>query len=124
MRLTEVFEKLQGLEVYEKRTVTDDLVDVVFENQQAAAWHEKMASILGPALKPPGAASNSQANQLAKNFGGIRPEQTMYYKPFGEYAVLAMFWPWGNGKSTSCKMFRVSVLPEEKPSIFSRLFKK
>jgi hypothetical protein len=125
MRLTEVFAKLQGLEIFENRTVTDDLVELVFENKQAKNWHEKLEAVLGPALKPEGASGNSQANQLTKAFGGIRKEQTLYYKTFGEYAVMAMFWPWGNGKCTSCKIYRVQNLPPAtKTSLFSRWFKK
>lgn len=124
MRLTEVFAQLKGLEIFEERSATDELVDVVFETKNVSAWQERLESILGPALKPAGAKSNSQANQLAKPFGGIRPEQSLYYKPFGDYAVMAMFWPWQNGRCVSCKMFRVPVLQEKGPSLFSQLFKK
>lgn len=124
MQLTEVFARLKDLAIYEERSATDELVDVVFETNQAEAWQKRMESILGPALKPAGAKSNSQANQLAKPFGGIRPEQTMYYKPFDGYAVMAMFWPWQNGRCISCKIFRTAVVPESSPSLLSRLFKK
>jgi hypothetical protein len=124
MLLTQVFDQLQGLDIYEKRTATDELVDVVFENQHAAAWKERLVALLGPAIKGEGEKASAHANKITKAFGGIRPEQTLYYKDFGGYAVMAMFWPWQNGKCTTCKIFRMPVIPEQNPSVFSRLFRK
>lgn len=125
MQLTEVFAKLQGLDIYEERSATNELVDVVFESKHAVIWQERMESILGPALKPQGEKGGSQAKKLTKAFGGVRPEQTVFYQAFGDYAVLALFWPWGNGRCTTCKVFQLSeILPEESPSFFSRIFKK
>ncbi|MEW6516030.1 MAG: hypothetical protein AB1439_03900 [candidate division FCPU426 bacterium] len=125
MRLTEIFQQLKGLEIFEERSATDELIDVVFENRISAAWQERLESILGPALKPQGQKADGQASKLTKAFGGIRPEQTLFYKNFGEYAVMAMLWPWGNGRCTSCKMFRVAPLEsDQNSSLFSRWFKK
>jgi hypothetical protein len=28
----------------------------------------------------------------------------LYYKNFGAYAILAMFWPWQDGRCTTCKI--------------------
>lgn len=104
MQLTEVLARLQGLEIYERRSVTNELAELVFENKNALVWHQQLASILGPALKSPGAKGNAEVKKLAKPFGGIRSKQSLYYKSFGDYALMAMFWPWQNGRCTTCKI--------------------
>ena len=125
MQLPELFEKLKGLEIYEKRAVEASLIDVVFENKDLPAWNERLQTLLGTALKPAGEKPNAQAKKTAQIFGGIRNEQTLFCKTFTEHSLVAMFWPWQNGKCTTCKIFPLdnSAL-EAKPSLWGKLFNR
>jgi hypothetical protein len=124
MQLTEVHEALKGLNVFEKRSADASLIDVVIENPDLPAWHTRLETILGPALKPAGAKPDAVAKRIAEAFGGIRNEQTLFCKSFSEHAVVAMFWPWQNGKCTTCKLFPIgNEQLEAKPSLWSKLFK-
>lgn len=128
MRLNEVYEKLQGLNIFEKRVVNDELIELVFEGKEAEAWYGRFASLLGEALKPAGAKSNARANHIAKDLGGIRPEQSLYVKAFEDHLVVAVFWPWSNGRCITCKVFRVETpktdAPADAKGFWSKLFGK
>lgn len=118
MRLNELFAALTGLEVFENRQADDNLIDVVFESQHTESWNARLESVLGPALKPAGAKPGAFARRVADDFGGVRIEQTLYYKGFEEHGVVVMFWPWQNGRCTTCKAFcvdKISETPARKP---------
>jgi hypothetical protein len=108
MTLKEFYEQLQGLEQFELRSATETLVDVVFEAKDASAWQERLEALLGPALKPAGQGPNGQVKKIAKALGGIRNEQTLFCKTFGDLSLAAVFWPWQNGRCTTCKAFFIN----------------
>jgi hypothetical protein len=123
MRLMELYEKLKGLNIFEKRSAADSLIDVVFENKDLAAWNDRLQTLLGPALKPAGDKPNPLAKKTAQIFGGIRNDQTLFCKTFAEHSLVAMFWPWQNGKCTTCKIFPLdNAALESKPSFWGKLF--
>lgn len=128
MNLKEIFAACEDLELNERRRVEDDLVDVVFYNRDQDAWNQRLEKVLGPALKPAGAKADRLAKRITQACGGIRPEQTLYYKLMGDQAAVAMFWPWANGQVTTLKIFTIPkeemVEPETKPSFFRAWFKK
>lgn len=110
MTLTEFYEKLKDLEQFELRSATENLVDVVFEAKDALAWQERLEALVGPALKPAGENPNAQVKKIAKALGGIRNEQTLFCKTFGDLSLVAVFWPWQNGRCTTCKAFFINTV--------------
>jgi hypothetical protein len=108
VQLTELFAALKGLDIFENRQADENLIDIVFETKNTQAWVARLDTLLGAALKPAGEHANGTARAVAKDFGGVRPEQTMYYKEFAQHGLVAMFWPWQNGRCTTCKAFCVA----------------
>lgn len=109
MTLTEFYENLKDLEQFELRSATENLVDVVFEAKDAEAWQQRLETLVGPALKPAGQSPNAQVKKIAKSLGGIRNEQTLFCKTFGEVSLITVFWPWQNGRCTTCKAFFINA---------------
>jgi hypothetical protein len=124
MQLTEISEKLKGLQISEKRLATQEMLEFVFESKEVPAWQSALEAILGTALKPSGEKSNPLANKLTKPFGGIRADQTLYYKIDGNNSVMAMFWPWQSGKFITCKIIYLDTVVQVRPSLFSRWLNK
>lgn len=110
MTLTEFYAGLAGLEQFESRSADENLVDVVFEAKDAAAWQARLESLMGPPLKPAGQSPDSRVKKIAKSLGGIRNEQTLFSQTCGELFLIAVFWPWQNGRCTTCKAFYINAV--------------
>jgi hypothetical protein len=114
MQLMDIYKAIKDLAVYDKRSADNSLIEVVFENKDIAIWQMRIESVLGLAIKPAGKKPDSRIKEIADSFGGIRNEQTLFYKSFSEHSLVAMFWPWQNGIHTTCKVFALenSILKE------------
>ena len=104
MLLKEIVEKCSGLGIYEKRNITNDYVELVFYNKEQDEWNRIFTDILGSAIKPTGLEPTEDDLRLAKDYGGIRINQTLFKKEFDGVTIIAMFWPWQDGMHTTLKM--------------------
>jgi hypothetical protein len=104
MSLKKIIDKCSGLRIIEKRRASDIYNELVFPTAETDAWDNALSPTLGPAVKPKGRKAAKEDAALAKPFGGIHPNQTMYKKDFGEFTIIAMFWPWQDRKHTTLKL--------------------
>jgi hypothetical protein len=104
MTINEIFEKLSVLDVKKKRSHEEDYLELVFFKKDIHAWERELKEIMGQALKPFGKKPSGEHGKLAKPYGGIRANQSLYKRNFGKYDVVAMIWPWGNGQHMTLKM--------------------
>ncbi len=104
MTLREIIGKCSTLPVYEERCITDEYGELVFYNREVDEWKKILADIFGPAIKPAGVEPTKDDLHLTKEYGGIWVDQTLFKREFGDYTVIAMFWPWGNNIHTTLKM--------------------
>jgi len=104
MTLKEILEKYSMLTVEDERCISDDYVWLVFSNKEKNKWGEVFNDIFGPAIKPAGAVPSEDDLCLTKDYGGIRKDQTLFKKEFGDVMVIAMFWPWQDNIRTTLKM--------------------
>ena len=101
------------LGVYDKRSVTDEYIELVFYNREINEWNRIISEILGPAVKPPGMKPTEDDQLLTREFGGIWSDQTLFRKDFGDTVVILMFWPWQDNVHTT---FKSALLKNNKPS--------
>lgn len=104
VELKEIIEKVSALDVFEKRKVTDEYVEIVFYNKDVGKWNNLFTDILGPAIKPQGAKPAKDIKHLAEEYGGIYDNQTLFKKEFDDSSIIVMFWPWSNGVHTTLKI--------------------
>jgi hypothetical protein len=104
MRLNEILESCNHLETFEKRCMTDDFVDVVFNNEDLSEWYRILSTHLGEPRKPKGKTPNAKDLKLTSKTGGIRVDQTLFEKEFEGDTVIAKFWPWQDDRHTTLRM--------------------
>jgi len=104
MSLKKIVDQYSGLRVIENRQTTDIYNELVFPTSETDNWDNALSVMLGAAVKPKGQKATKEDSALASEFGGIYPNQTMYKKDFGEFMIIAMFWPWQDGEHTTLKL--------------------
>ncbi len=101
----DILEQVRALEVREQRALSENYFEAVIFNRDLDRWSQQLAVHLGEAAKPAGKSPSREVKVLTEPFGGIRKEQTFFYKAFEAYAVVAMFWPWGDKQHSTLKMW-------------------
>jgi len=104
MILKEIVTRCHGLTIDETRCDQDDYYEVVILNDEIEKWEKILTSILGPARKPRGVKPSKDDLSLTKASGGIRVNQTLFERSFGDYTIIAKFWPWDDDEHTTLKM--------------------
>lgn len=102
--LKEILIPCEGLEIYEKRYDSDEYCELVFFLKDQSAWVEKISETLGSPHKPLGVNPSSIQQQLTEQYGGIRKDQTLFFKEFKNGKVIAMFWPWQDKSHVTLRM--------------------
>ncbi|UCD16030.1 MAG: hypothetical protein JSV34_02975 [Candidatus Omnitrophota bacterium] len=111
MTLKEIVRKIGGLSIYEKRSITDEYVELVFFNKDINEWNKVFVEVFGPPEKEPGVKPNKEVSSLTKSYGGIWKDQTFFKKDSSSTVIIAMFWPWQDRMHTTVK---VAVLKKGK----------
>lgn len=104
MQLREIIDCCSELNVAEKRCITEDFVELVFQNEQIGEWQRILTAFLGEPQKPQGQEPSSKDLEITKNTGGIRLEQTLFEKEFENGSIIAKFWPWKDQMHITLRM--------------------
>ena len=102
--LHEVMRRGAQLKVFEQRSDSDNYKELVFYNTDLRQWRSIFDEVFGPESKPAGKSPTAADKKMTKDYGGIHSEQTLYKRYDGDQIVIAMLWPWGDGKHTTLKM--------------------
>jgi hypothetical protein len=108
MILKDIVNRCHGLTIQEVRSDKDEYYEVVILNREIEDWEKLLASILGPARKPKGVKPSDDDLSLTSASGGIRVNQTLFERSFGNYSIIAKFWPWDDNEYTTLKMAHLS----------------
>ncbi len=106
--MKDIIDRCFKLDIYEKRSVTDDYCELVFHNKDNSEWESIITDFLGVAVKGPKAKPSKSDDLLTNEYGGINVGQTLFKKEFKGFTIIAMFWPWGDGGHTTLKLIRLS----------------
>ena len=112
MNFQELFASILLLKLAEKRTQTVDYLEVVVERDNLESLCKVLDAYFGIPLKPEGQLPSGKANQLAKPYGGIRQDQTMYCRQDSQHDEYALLWPWGNGIRVTAKIIQTAPSPQ------------
>ncbi len=103
--LEDIIAKILKLNISEKRTLSSSYCEFVFSSKDANQWEEVMIDIFGPPSKPQGVKPEACDEEATEKFGGIRSNQTLFKKEYGDNTVFAMYWPWQDGLNITLKIF-------------------
>lgn len=106
MTFQDCLTELQNIKFEESRAHTEDYFEAVISKAALDSLDRILTSYLGPPLKPEGQMPSGEANRHAKPYGGIRKDQTMYYRQDGDHSECALLWPWGGGARITVKIIR------------------
>ncbi len=105
--------QVQTIRIEESRAQTEDYFEAVIAKADLDSLHKILTSYFGPPLKPEGHSPSGEANRRAKAYGGIRKDQTMYFRQDADTSECALLWPWGNGVRITIKLIQSkSAAPE------------
>jgi len=106
MIFQDLLAQVQALKFEELRAHTEDYFEAVISKTGLDRLHKVLASYFGPPLKPEGCPPSGEATRRAKPYGGIRRDQTMYFRQGGDHAECVLLWPWGGGARITVKIIR------------------
>ena len=110
MMLREIVNRSAGLTIQEMRCDQEDYYEVVVLNREIDRWEKILTAILGLPRKPKGVKPSEDDLTLTKGSGGIRLNQTLYERSFGDYTIIAKFWPWDDNEHTTIKMAHLALI--------------
>ncbi len=102
--LKKIIEKCMTLNIYEKRTISDEYCELVYRNEDIEKLTDIFTDILGPVAKPPRCKPTKEDTILTKEYGGIYDNQTLFKGESQEAVIVAMLWPWSDGAHTTLKL--------------------
>ena len=106
MTFKELISEIAKIKCREMRVRTENALEVVIAKGDLGLLTAELTSYFGPLLKPEGAAPSHEAAHLAEPYGGIRRDQTMYFRKNEGVSEIALLWPWGSGDVLTVKIFR------------------
>ena len=107
MKLKEITDCFSELTITERRCVSDDFVELVFQKREVDEWQRILTAFLGPPVKPKGQSPSEKDLLLTSKTGGIRIDQTLFEKEFEDETLIAKFWPWQDEVHITLRMAKL-----------------
>ena len=104
MTFQDFLAEIQTLQIVELRAQKEEYFEAVISKADLGPLHKILTTYFGPPLKPEGQLPSGEANRRAESYGGIRKDQTMYFRRDGDHAECALLWPWGSGARITIKV--------------------
>jgi hypothetical protein len=127
MTFSAFLEEVKKLKLDEQRAQTAEYLEAVIARDALGPLVELLTSRFGPPLKPEGCLPSGDANRRAKMYGGIRKNQTMYFRQDGDFCECVFLWPWEGGARVTVKIIQVRNEPDPKSGwkdLWARFFSK
>jgi len=106
MTFIELIAEVKKLKCEEQRVHSEGLLEVVIAKDDMEPLHKVLLAYFGSSLKPEGQAPSGEAKRQAAPYGGIRKDQTMYFRHEGGFSECALLWPWGSGTRITVKIIQ------------------
>ena len=104
LQLREITDCFSALTICEKRCLSDEFVELVFQQKELDEWHRIVSAFLGEPTKPQGMEPSKKDLALTCATGGIRPDQTLFEQEFANGTIIAKFWPWKDNVHITLRM--------------------
>jgi hypothetical protein len=106
MDYNEFLKQIKELEFKELREDQPEYMEFVITTDYLESLSSILESYYGDAYASPEKRPSKQAQKYADPYGGIRKGQTLYYLNREDIFYCALLWPWGDGKTTTVKIFQ------------------
>ena len=106
MTFQDFLAQIETLRIEESRAKTEDYFEAVISTATLDPLHKILTAYFGVPLKPEGRSPSWEASRCAKPYGGIRKDQTMYFRRDGDVCECTLLWPWGSGTRITIKIIQ------------------
>jgi len=106
MQFNEIRKELKGLVFDTLRIDSDNYFEAVIVKNELAELTTRLQRLFGSPVQPSDKRLSLQVQEMIKEFGGIRPDQSLYFWNEGKDAIFAMLWPWQDGLHTTVKIIQ------------------
>ena len=106
MTFRDLLAQIQTIKFEESRAQSEDYFEAVISKAGLDPLHKIFTAYFGFPLKPEGHSPSGEARRCAKPYGGIRKDQTMYFRQDGDYSECVLLWPWSGGDRITIKVSR------------------
>lgn len=104
MNFGELTHDLKSVPFDERRKEYEGYFEFVLSAKDLLHLYPVLEKYFGVPFKPAGIAPSDKAHDYAKSYGGIRKQQTLYYKERAGTSSCAMIWPWNDGSRATVKV--------------------
>lgn len=104
MQFNEIRKELEGVVFDSLRIDSHNYFEAVLVTKELAKLTASLERFFGSPTWPSQDRLLPQAQEIIKDFGGIRPGQTLYFWSQGKDTVFAMLWPWEDKHRTTLKI--------------------
>jgi hypothetical protein len=97
MSLIEEIKKAMTLEI-RSNSQGSEYLEAVIDTKDIELLHSLLKKYLGPAAKGHGEEANlpEEIQDMVDSLGGLRNDQSFFYKREGHQVIYAALWPWGS----------------------------
>ncbi len=109
MSFEELVSQLKKLPLEELRKEYDGYFEFVVSGEHVQKLYPVLEKYFGVPFKPPGIEPDPKVEDVAKDLGGVRKQQTLYHVQTNGLSHCAMIWPWNDGSRVTVKLARGAV---------------
>jgi len=106
VKFEELLHGVKEVKLEEMREHETDYMEVVVSRENLEEVEVLLTSYFGAPIKPAGERASKEASKRAKAYGGIMPNQTMYFQEITQKVEMALLWPWSGGGSITIKLIQ------------------
>ncbi len=111
MTFIELVGQLKKIPCEEIRKESEGYYEFVISGKSFAQLYPVLESYFGVPFKPAGIEPSGKVKDVAKQYGGVEKQQTLYYFQRDGLSNCAMIWPWGDGSQATVKMAQGVIDP-------------
>jgi len=107
MEYRDMIEQIRGLPIIQLQEQSDTFFGAVMATAEFGHLESLLNGFFGQPIKPPQTKATPEVAQITEPHGGIRENQTLYFrKGCQNRSILAMIWPWNDGSNFTLKIFQ------------------
>lgn len=106
MDIIEMLESIKRIPSLQLQEKGKDFLGAVIDNNELVSIRDILDAFFGPPLKPENTKVTAEVADISNPYGGIRENQTLYYRKDGNDRVLVMLWPWNDNSRFTLKVIR------------------
>lgn len=107
VEFNELKTEIKKIELAATRIDDDNYFEAVVDKNCLARMVHLLESIFGSPAWPSNNKLPRETEKVIKNFGGLRPGQTLYALNGKSFSAFAMLWPWQDGEKITVKIARM-----------------